>query len=188
MSQRVKPFGHALREKRLEKGHSLRKFAELVGVSPTYLSQVEQGNVDPPTAERVKRMAELLDENPDEWTALAGRVPEDLPEIIQKQPTEMPELLREASGLTAQQLRKLTEQAKKTKGTKKLISCTVKNQEDAARFSSLIVILTRKNELRPPCFFPTKKTCQPLTSSTGKKKAAAYTVTAQARASRADVV
>src|SRR5215475_8883771 len=103
-SKTHKTFGQALREKRLEKGHSLRKFAELVGVSPTYLSQVEQGNVDPPTAERVQRMAELLGENADEWIALAGRVPQDLPAIIQQQPTEMPELLREAKGLTAEQL------------------------------------------------------------------------------------
>lgn len=108
-------FGRLLRDKRVEKGFSLRKFAEAVGVSPTYLSQVEQGNVMPPTADRVKRMAELLGENPDEWIALAGRVPEDLPGIIQKEPTAMPELLREASGLTADQLRKLSEQAKKLK-------------------------------------------------------------------------
>ena len=86
-----------------------------MGVSPTYLSQVEQNNVDPPTAERVRRMAELLDENPDEWIALAGRIPEDLPEIIQKRSTEMPQLVREASGLTAEQLRLLTEQARKFK-------------------------------------------------------------------------
>lgn len=43
-------FGQRLRERRIAKGYSLRKFAELVGVSPTYLSRVEQGNVDPPTA------------------------------------------------------------------------------------------------------------------------------------------
>ena len=102
-----------MREKRLAKKYSLRKFAELVGVSPTYMSQVEQGNVDPPTAERVKRMAELLGENADELIALAGRVPGDLPEIIQSQPTHIPELLREASGLTAEQLRKLTDEAKR---------------------------------------------------------------------------
>jgi hypothetical protein len=47
--------------------------------------------------------------------ALAGRVPEDLPEIIQRQPTEMPELLREASGLTGEQLRRLTEHIRKLK-------------------------------------------------------------------------
>lgn len=109
-----KAFGKALREKRIAKGFSLRKFAELVGVSPTYLSQVEQGNVDPPTADRVKRMAELLGENPDQWIALAGRVAEDLPAIIHED-TEFPDLLRAASGLTAEQLRKLQEVAKRFK-------------------------------------------------------------------------
>lgn len=115
MVDKRKTFGQRLREKRIEKGFSLRRFAELVGVSPTYLSQVEQGNVMPPTADRVKRMAELLGENPDEWIALAGRVPDDLPEIIQQRPTEMPELLREASGLTDDQFRELREQLRKLK-------------------------------------------------------------------------
>ena len=69
-----KTFGQLLREKRVAKGFSLRKFATLVDVSPTYISQVEQDNIDPPTADRVKRMAELLGENVDEWTALAGRI------------------------------------------------------------------------------------------------------------------
>lgn len=108
-------FGKTLRDKRIEKDFSLRRFAELVGVSPTYLSQVEQGNVDPPTAERVKKMADLLEENPDEWIALAGRVPEDLPEIIQQQPIEMPELLRDARGLTADQLRQVRQGIRKLK-------------------------------------------------------------------------
>jgi len=116
MPRKHKHFGEVLREARLAKGYSLRKFAEKVGISPTYLSLVEQGKVESqPTADRVKRMAELLEENADQWIALAGRVPGDLPEIIQKQPTEMPELLREASGLTAEQLRKLTKQARKLK-------------------------------------------------------------------------
>ncbi|MFL5330485.1 MAG: helix-turn-helix domain-containing protein [Gemmataceae bacterium] len=119
MAGRHNTFGEFLREKRMAKGFSLRKFAEKVGVSPTYLSQVEQGNVDPPTADRVKRMAALLEENPDEMIGLAGRVPGDLTKIIQKQPTEIPELLREASGLSVEQLRKLTEEAKKLKERKK---------------------------------------------------------------------
>jgi len=117
MSGKQKAFGPALRDKRIAKGYSLRKFADLVGVSPTYLSQVEQGNVDPPTAERVSKMAEILGENADELIALAGRVPGDLPKIIQRQPTHMPELLREAKGLTAEQLRALIEQARKLKDT-----------------------------------------------------------------------
>ncbi len=117
MSRGRQTFGDVLRERRLAKGYSLRKFAELVDVSPTYLSLVEKNKVEkPPTAERVKRMAELLGENPDEMIALAGRVPGDLSEIIQSQPTQMPELLREASGLTSEQLKKLTDQARKFKG------------------------------------------------------------------------
>jgi len=109
-------FGQMLRTKRLEKGFSLRKFAGLVGISPTYLSQVEQGKIEkPPTAERVKKMAELLGENSDEWIGLAGRIPEDLSEIIQQQPTELPELLREANGLSAEQLRQLREHLRKIK-------------------------------------------------------------------------
>jgi len=115
MTNRQVSFGRLLRERRIAKKFSLRKFAQLVGVSPTYLSQVEQDNVMPPTADRVKRMAELLEENSDEWIALAGRVPEDLPEIIHNQPTEIPQLLREASGLTAEQLRQLREQIRKLK-------------------------------------------------------------------------
>lgn len=115
MAKKRKPFGEALREKRVEKGFSLRKFAQLVGVSPTYLSQVEQGNVDPPTADRVKCMADLFGENPDEWIALAGRVSEDLPGIIQKEPTEVPDLLRAVKGMTADQIRRLREEAERIK-------------------------------------------------------------------------
>jgi transcriptional regulator with XRE-family HTH domain len=115
MTRRRQTFGDILRDKRVANGYSLRKFAELVGVSPTYLSQVEHGNVDSPTAERVKRMAELLDENSDEWIALAGRVPDDLSGIIQREPTEIPGLLRDASGLTGEQLRQLRKQARELK-------------------------------------------------------------------------
>lgn len=115
MGGKNKLFGDVLREKRMAKGISLRKFADQVGVSPTYLSQVEQNNMDPPTAERVRKMARILGENADELIAMAGRVPEDLPKIIQKHSVQMPELLREASGLTAEQLRQLVNKAKKLK-------------------------------------------------------------------------
>jgi transcriptional regulator with XRE-family HTH domain len=115
MSSGPKPFGHRLRAKRLEKHYSLRKFAELVGVSPTYLSQVEQCNVMPPTADRVKRMAELLGQNADEWIALAGRVPEDLVKIVQESPAEVADLLRAVQGMTVEQLRKLCKAAERLK-------------------------------------------------------------------------
>jgi transcriptional regulator with XRE-family HTH domain len=118
MAGNQKPFGEWLRQKRVARGYTLRKFAEEVGISPTYLSHVEQGQADPPTAERVQAMAALLNENADEMIALAGRVPEDLPEIIQRRPTQVPNLLREVNGLTTEQLQQLMEQVRKMKGNK----------------------------------------------------------------------
>ncbi len=114
MANTAKPFGQMLRAKRLKKDLSLRKFAELVGLSPTYLSQVEQDKVvRPPTAERVKKMAEVLGENPDRWIASAGRMPDDLTAIIQRTPEAMPDLIRAASGLTDEQIRALAKRARR---------------------------------------------------------------------------
>ncbi|MCC6909091.1 MAG: helix-turn-helix transcriptional regulator [Phycisphaerales bacterium] len=107
-------FGTMLREKRLEKGYSLRRFAEMIGVSPTYLSLVETGNADyPPAADRVKKMAELLGADPEQWIALAGRVSEESKEIILDRPDLMPALLRAARGLSAEKLKRLIEDAKR---------------------------------------------------------------------------
>lgn len=106
-----KTFGDLLRATRVAKGYSLRKFAEMSDMSPTYLSQIEQAKIEsPPTAERVRTMAELLGQNADEWIALAGRIPQDVSDIIKNEPQAMPALLRAAKGLTADELRKLTEQ------------------------------------------------------------------------------
>lgn len=114
MTSPTSHFGAILREKRLEKGYSLRKFAEMVGISPTYLSLVETGNADyPPAADRVKKMAELLGADPDQWIALAGRMPEDVREIIRERPHQMPALLRAAKGLSVEKLKRLIEDAKR---------------------------------------------------------------------------
>ena len=109
-------FGDLLRATRVAKGYSLRKFAQLASVSPTYLSQVEQGKMErPPTADRVSKMAELLGASPDEWIALAGRVSKEMEAIIHSQPEGMPALLRAAKGLTPEQLRQLAEEAERKK-------------------------------------------------------------------------
>jgi HTH-type transcriptional regulator, competence development regulator len=111
-------FGEQLRNARVAKGYSLRKFAKEADVSPTYLSQVEQDKVAPPTADRVKRIAELLDESVDEWMAYADRLPDELPDIIHSDPA-VPDLLRAVQGMTPEQLKKLRAAAEriKEKGT-----------------------------------------------------------------------
>ena len=117
MADPRKILGDVIRATRVAKGYSLRKFAGLADMSPTYLSQIEQGKVErPPTAERVSTIAKLLDQDPDEWIALAGRIPDDVAKIIADQPQAMPALLRAANGLTTEQLRDLTEQLLKQSG------------------------------------------------------------------------
>lgn len=114
MTSPTSHFGHVLREKRLAQGYTLRKFAEMVGISPTYLSLVETGNADyPPAADRVKKMAELLGGDSDQWIAMAGRMPEDVKDIILEKPDQMPALLRAAKGLSAEKLKRLIEDAKR---------------------------------------------------------------------------
>lgn len=115
-ARKTTEFGQRLREKRLEKKITLRKMADMIGVSSTYLSQVEQGRYDPPTADRVADIAKILGEDVDLWIGLADRVPEDMEEIVKEHPKEMPELLRAARGLTPEQFEKLQQTIKRMRG------------------------------------------------------------------------
>ena len=112
-------FGRRVRELREDKkatdpGFSLRRFAQAVGLSATFVSRMENGEARPPGAEKVKRMAELLGANADELLALAGKVDPELPEIIRKRPRAMADLLRTArdQGLTEEEIRGVTEEWK----------------------------------------------------------------------------
>ena len=113
-------FGKRLRELREAKlktapNFTLRKFAEAVEISPTFLSKVERGEFDPPKPAKIMRMAELLGVDADELLALAGRVDPELSEIIREKPSVLPDLLRTMRGMSDEELRKLAEQARKQK-------------------------------------------------------------------------
>lgn len=117
-----KEFGQRVRELREEKkktnpSFSLRQFAQAVGISATFLSKVETGEFAPPSAENIKKMAELLEVNADELLALAGKVDPELPEIIREQPKAVADFLRTAQehGLTEQDFQKLTDKIRKGK-------------------------------------------------------------------------
>lgn len=119
MGRRTSRFGERIRALRLAKGMTLREFARLLEVSPTYVSQIEQDKYAPPAEERVLRMAEILDQDADELLALAGRVADDLPEIIRRHPRELATFLRTVRDLPAAEIRKLTEQAQKRKSQRR---------------------------------------------------------------------
>src|ERR671939_383934 len=93
-------FGQRVRElrearRKTDPDFSLRRFALAVGISAAFLSKVETGEAPPPKAEKIKKMAELLDANADELLALAGKVDPILPQIIREQP-KMADFLRTA--------------------------------------------------------------------------------------------
>ncbi len=94
-----KELGEKIRQLREAKkatnpAFSLRRFANAVGVSATFLSKVETGESLPPSADKIKIIAELLETDADELLALAGKVDPRLPEIIREQPRAVADLLR----------------------------------------------------------------------------------------------
>ena len=110
-----KTFGATIRDLREAQQISLRKFADKVGISPTYLSKIERDEFPPPGEETVKKFAVALDQDPDELLALAGKVSSDLPAIIQQRPRELASFLRTASALSSDEMAKLTKYVEKMK-------------------------------------------------------------------------
>ena len=115
-------FGRRIRELReakklVDPRFSLRKFAEAVGISATFLSKVETGEFAPPGPEKIKKMAELLGVDGDELLALANKVAPDLSDIIKGQPKAVADFLRTARdmNLSDDELRKLTERLRNRK-------------------------------------------------------------------------
>ena len=116
-------FGRKIRQlreakKRSDPNYSLRKFAQAIGVSATFLSRMETGDFDPPAPERIKKMAELLDVNPDELLALADKTDPDLQEIIKVLPEAMADFLRTARDvkISDAELRRITTRLRRRKG------------------------------------------------------------------------
>lgn len=87
-------FGVHLRELRVQRGVGLRKLAKTMGISPTYLSRIERGEVPPPAERQVIALANFLGQDKDVFLGIAGRISSDLPAIIQKNPGRYAALLR----------------------------------------------------------------------------------------------
>ena len=85
----------------------------MIGVSPTYLSKVERDEFTPPTEQKVRAIALILQCSADELLAMAGRVPADLADIIKRHPVEMSKLLRTANGLSPKAIAQLAKRAEK---------------------------------------------------------------------------
>jgi transcriptional regulator with XRE-family HTH domain len=106
-------FGATIRALRGKKGLSLRKFADEVGISPTYQSKVERDEFPPPGEQTIVKMAAILEQNPDELLALAGKAPSDISDIVQTRPKILPTFFRKAAKLSDENLQKLMKQMEK---------------------------------------------------------------------------
>ncbi|HXF53685.1 MAG TPA: helix-turn-helix transcriptional regulator [Hyphomicrobiaceae bacterium] len=95
----MRTFGDHVRTARARRAerearYSLRQVAIRIGVEPAYLSKVERGLVPPPSEATIVRLAEDLGEDPDVLLAMAGKVGNDLRQIILRRPKQFAELIR----------------------------------------------------------------------------------------------
>ena len=82
-------FGERIRELRQTKGLVQRDLGEIVGVSFTYVSKIENEKLDfgdYPSEELIRKLADALDGDEDELLILAKKIPERLRKRIFEQP------------------------------------------------------------------------------------------------------
>ena len=111
----LEKFGAFIRREREAREIGLREMAKMIGVSPTYLSKVERDEFPPPAEDRVKAIARIIECDPDDLLARAGRVSSDISDIIKRQPVELAALLRTTKRLTREEITRLTCKAQKSK-------------------------------------------------------------------------
>jgi len=75
--QYMETFGEVIYHYRNEKGYTLRKFAELIGKSPSFISLLENNkNISSASEETITEMARVLSLPADKLLNLAMKVPE----------------------------------------------------------------------------------------------------------------
>lgn len=87
-------FGDILRSLRTGAGLGIKRLAPDLGVNYTYLSKLENKEVRP-SEELVKRVARYFRYNEDELMVAAGRIPDDILEILRQNPEDAIEFLRQ---------------------------------------------------------------------------------------------
>jgi transcriptional regulator with XRE-family HTH domain len=88
-------FGNLIKQLREEKSLNQRQFAEMLKITPTYLSKIERGEFAPPSEEIIKNMAKLLNYNSDKLLAYADKIDSELENIIKSDPLKYAGLLRQ---------------------------------------------------------------------------------------------
>ena|ERR1017187_3776084 len=90
-------FGDILRQLRAEKGVGIKRLAPDLGVTYSYLSKLENSEVNP-SEEFVTRVAEYFKYDRNELLLSAGKVLQEILEILRTNPQDAVEFLRERFG------------------------------------------------------------------------------------------
>ena len=101
-------IGKLIREIRNEKGISLRKLAEIVGVSNVNILYIEKGKINT-SMTVLKGIANALNYNIDKLLSLANMIDDDIKAIINKRPIQITKFLRAAKNFTNDDWKILTE-------------------------------------------------------------------------------
>ena len=101
-------IGEIIREIRNEKGISLRKLAEIVGVSNVNILYIEKGKINT-SLPVLKGIAKALNYNIDKLLSFANMIDDDIKAIINKRPILITKFLRSAKNFTNNDWKVLTE-------------------------------------------------------------------------------
>jgi transcriptional regulator with XRE-family HTH domain len=93
---KTKSFGRVVRELRINHKDysSLREFAKKVGLSPAYLSRIENEKEPPPSEAVVEKLADALGTDKYELFSYAGKVPTEFLETFKKNPKGVASFMR----------------------------------------------------------------------------------------------
>jgi HTH-type transcriptional regulator, competence development regulator len=97
MYRRVVRFGDILRQLRSERGQGIKSLAPDLGVNYSYLSKLEHHTIMP-SPELVGRVAKYFNYDRDRLLLSAGKVPDEILEILRENPEEALEYLRARFG------------------------------------------------------------------------------------------
>ncbi len=90
-------FGKILKNLRNKKGISIKKLAPEVGLDYTYLSKLENSKVNP-SNEVIEKFSHYFNFDLDQLSISAGKVPEDIKDILMNNSKEAVGLLRKRFG------------------------------------------------------------------------------------------
>jgi transcriptional regulator with XRE-family HTH domain len=87
-------FGETIRYRRKMAGFSQRRMAFRLKITPTYLSKIERGELPPPSAEMIIKIAAETGLSADFLFALAKKIPPDVQQILLRDVMTWAEVIR----------------------------------------------------------------------------------------------